>query len=144
MRLRPNETCPIHRSRSCCGRERGSRTTLSRAGVQRIPDPHHSRGYRELRSPAEMRRLLNVKIIKQNRVCAICQEEFTDYNDIVPDHLNPKGMGEHGATSIRITSRQCTTGAIQKRAQRESAPSPLFWRPRDVDTGFRASFLRQL
>ena len=26
-------------------------------------------------------------------ICAICHEEFTDYNDIVPDHKNPKGMG---------------------------------------------------
>ena len=62
-------------------------------GVQRIEDPHHPRGYRELRSPAEMRKLLNRKIVEQNRICAICHEEFTDYNDIVPDHKEPKGMG---------------------------------------------------
>ena len=51
------------------------------------------RGYRELRSPAEMRKLLNRKIVEQDRKCAICDEEFTDYNDVVPDHRNPKGMG---------------------------------------------------
>jgi hypothetical protein len=64
-----------------------------RLGVRRIEDPHHQRGYRELRSPAEMRKLLNRKIIEQDRKCAICHEEFSDYNDIVPDHRDPKGMG---------------------------------------------------
>lgn len=64
-----------------------------RLGVQRIEDPHHPRGYRELRSPAEMRKLLNRKIVEQGGKCAICHEEFTDYNDIVPDHKNPEGMG---------------------------------------------------
>jgi hypothetical protein len=33
------------------------------------------------------------KVAEQNGICAICQEEFTDYNDVVPDHKNPKGMG---------------------------------------------------
>jgi hypothetical protein len=40
-----------------------------------------------------MRKLLNREIRQQARVCAICHEEFTDYNDIVPDDKNPKGMG---------------------------------------------------
>lgn len=94
MRLRRNEYCPIHRSRFCCGREpiRKNRS-LMRLGVQRVEDPHHPRGYRELRSPAEMRKLLNQKIIDQGKKCAICHEEFSDYNDIVPDHRDPKGMG---------------------------------------------------
>ena len=37
--------------------------------------------------------LLNRKIVEQNRMCGICKEAFTSYNDIVPDHRNPKGMG---------------------------------------------------
>jgi hypothetical protein len=86
MRLRANEFCPIHRSTSCCGRELMPRPRLIRLGVQRIEDLHHPRGYRELRSPAEMRNLLNRKIVEQDRKCAICHEEFTDYNDVVPDH----------------------------------------------------------
>jgi hypothetical protein len=65
-----------------------------RLGVQRIEDPHHPRGCRELRSGAEMRKLLNRKIVEQDRRCAICHEEFTDYSDIVPDHKDPKGMAE--------------------------------------------------
>ena len=67
MRLRPNEFCPIHRSTSCCGRELMPRPRLIRLGVQRIEDPHHPRGYRELRSPAEMRKLLNRKIVAAGR-----------------------------------------------------------------------------
>ena len=66
---------------------------LIRLGVQRIEDQHHPRGYRELRSPAEMRKLLKRKIVEQDKKCAICHEEFTDYSDIVPDHRDPKGMG---------------------------------------------------
>jgi hypothetical protein len=31
-----------------------------------------------------MRKLLNRKIVEQDRKCAICHEDFTDYNDIVP------------------------------------------------------------
>jgi hypothetical protein len=31
-----------------------------------------------------MRKLLNRKVVEQDRKCPICHEEFTDYNDIVP------------------------------------------------------------
>ena len=94
MKLRRNQYCPIHRSLSCCGHEpvpkgRGVR----RLGVQRIEDTHHPRGYRELRSKAEMRKLLDRKIVEQNRQCAICQVVFTNYSDIVPDYIDPRGMG---------------------------------------------------
>ncbi len=41
-------------------------------------------GYRELRSAGKMRKLLNRKTVEQDRKCAICHEEFTDYNDVVP------------------------------------------------------------
>jgi hypothetical protein len=71
-----------------------SRLFARRIGVQHVEDPHQPRGYRELRSRAEMRKLLNRKIVEQDRKCAICHEEFTDYNDMVPDHRNPIGMGE--------------------------------------------------
>ena len=93
MRLRRNEYCPIHKSISCCGREQTPYVRRLQPGVRRIEDPHYPRGYRELRSPAEMRKLLNRKIVEQDRKCAICHKEFTDYNDVVPDHRNPKGMG---------------------------------------------------
>jgi hypothetical protein len=83
-RLRANEFCPIHRSVSCCGRETIPKPRQLRLGVQRIEDPHHPRGYRELRSPGEMRKLLNRKIRQQAGICAICHEEFTDYNEHRP------------------------------------------------------------
>jgi hypothetical protein len=94
MRLRRNEYCPVHRSRFCCGRERDlPKPKLVRLGVQRVEDPHHPRGYRELRSPGEMKKLMNRKIAEQGGKCALCHESFTDYSDIVPEHRNPKGMG---------------------------------------------------
>ena len=63
MKLRRNEYCPIHRSLFCCGREHARKERRFQLGVQRIEDSHHPRGYRELRSRAEMRKLLN----RQNR-----------------------------------------------------------------------------
>jgi hypothetical protein len=117
MKLRSNESCPIHRSLVRCGRESIPRVRLVRLGVQRVEDPHHPRGYRELRSPAEMRKLLNQKIVEQNRICAICHEEFTDYNDVVPDHINPKGMGgtwrDDHPDNIQATHSWCN----EKKAQ---------------------------
>ena len=87
MRLRRKEFCPIHRSLFCCGRERAQKERRFRLGVQRIEDPHHPRGYRELRSQAEMRNLLNRKIVEQSGKCAICNESFTDCSEIAPDHI---------------------------------------------------------
>lgn len=87
MRLRANEFCPIHKSISCCGREFIPKRRTIRPGVQRIEDPHHPRGYRELRSPAEMKKLLNRKIVEQNGICGLREESLTDYNDVVPDHM---------------------------------------------------------
>src|SRR5215469_7579189 len=93
MKLRKNEYCPIHHSRWCCGREQRQKEHHLRLGVQRIEDPHHPRGYGELRSSSEMRKLMNRKISEQGGKCAVCREEFFNYSDIVPDHGNPKGMG---------------------------------------------------
>jgi hypothetical protein len=93
MKLRKNEFCPIHRSLFCCGREHSKKVRKLLFGVQRIEDTYHPRGYRELRSPAEMRKLLNLKIVEQGGKCAICDEALTDYSEIVPDHVEPKGMG---------------------------------------------------
>lgn len=94
MKLRRGEYCPIHRSLACCGREPIPKPRVSKQfGVQRIDDPYHPRGHRELRSNAEMRKLMTRKIREQKGICAICEEPFTDYNDIVPDHICPRGMG---------------------------------------------------
>lgn len=94
MRLHRNQLCPIHRSLSCCGREAIPKVKSPRQlGIRRVEDAQHPRGYRELRSNAEMRKLLDRKITTQNSKCALCGAEFTDYGDIVPDHISPRGMG---------------------------------------------------
>ena len=55
---------------------------------------HITRGdIARLHSPAEMRKLLNRKIVEQDRICAICHFEFKDYTDVVADHEDLKGMG---------------------------------------------------
>ena len=72
MKLRRNQLCPIHRSVFCCGREAISKCKRARQmGIRRIDDPLHPRGYREIRSNAEMRKLLDKKIVTQNGECAI-------------------------------------------------------------------------
>ena len=88
-----------------------------RLGIQRIDDPHHPRGYRELRSPAEMRKVLNRKIAEQGGKCVICHQEFTDYSDIVPDHRELKGMGGAWRMTIQTTFKLHTGGATTKRDQ---------------------------
>jgi hypothetical protein len=94
VRLRHNQLCPIHRSVSCCGREAIPKESRQRQlGIRRIDDPRHPRGYRELRSNGEMRKLLERKIVSQNSICGICKEKFTNYGDVVPDHISPRGMG---------------------------------------------------
>lgn len=41
---------------------------------------------RELRFNGEMWKLLNRKIAAQNETCALCNERFADYADVVLDH----------------------------------------------------------
>ena len=109
VKLHRNEYCPIHHSLFCSGREKTPKECRLQLGIQRIDDRDHPRGYRELRSPAEMRKLLNRKIVAQDRKCAICQKEFNDYNDIVPDHGCPDG---HGRRSARRPSRKHPSCAL--------------------------------
>ena len=117
MKLRKNEYCPIHHSRSCCGRKQTHKEHRLRLGVQRIKDLHHPRGYRELRSASEMRKLPNRKIVEQAGKCAICEKEFIEYNDIVPDHKQPKSWEELGEMIILRISKQSIGSAIQERAR---------------------------
>jgi len=123
MKLHRKEICPIHRSLFCCGRECAQKRRGLWARVQRIEDPYHPRGYRELRSPAEMRRLLNRKIVEQDRRCGICRKLFMDYNDIVPDHIEPKGMGsarrDDHPDNIQAAHRRCNLKKGSKRAPRQ-------------------------
>ena len=111
MKLSQRERCPIHKSLFCCGRERVARRLRLVAGVQRIEDAHHPRGYREIRSHAEMKKLLAHKIADQDTKCGICGEPFTDCSDIVPDHIRSKGMGssrrDDHPYNIQAAHRRC-------------------------------------
>jgi len=128
VKLRRNEYCPIHRSLFCCGREQAKRERRFQLGVQRIEDPHHPRGYRELRSSAEIRKLLNRKIVEQDGKCAICRTAFADYNEIVPDHLSPKAWEGPGEMTIPTMSKQSIGGAISKRGREDYVPvKPFDW-----------------
>lgn len=113
MKLRRNEYCPIHRSVLCCSREQVRKVRILRLGVQRIEDPHHPRGYRELRSPAEMRKLLNRKIVEQDKKCAICHEVMGD------NHTSR-------ATTIRIPERVASLSNVTERNFLCPAPFSLY------------------
>jgi hypothetical protein len=66
-----------------------------------------------------MRKLQHKKVVAWNGECSICNVRFTDYSDIVPDHINPLAREEHGETTIRITFRRSTGGAMDRRARAE-------------------------
>jgi hypothetical protein len=119
MKLHKKERCPIHKSFFCCGRDRVAKKRRQVGGVQSIDDPHHPRGYREIRSSAEMKKLLTRKIVEQDMRCGICGEPFTDCNDIVPDHIRSKGMGssrrDDHLDNIQAAHRRCNLEKGSKR-----------------------------
>ena len=119
MKLHRNESCPIHRSLVCCGREPAQRVRTLRLGVQRIEDPHHPRGYREMRSPAEMRKLLNRKIVEQNRISQSASKNSPITTMLSRIIRSRKGWEELGEMITRITSRQRTGGVMKKKDQPE-------------------------
>jgi len=98
MKLKPGQLCPLHRKRNCCRDQTGERKPSWKMkqvapGVRRQEDPYHPRGYRELRSPAALRELVNRKLVEQDGKCCVCGELMEDYRDIVAEHLQPRGMG---------------------------------------------------
>jgi 5-methylcytosine-specific restriction endonuclease McrA len=129
MKLKPKELCPIHHSRLCCGREtvftprkQQGRWEHVRTGVRRIKDrfADHQDGYRYKLSPAEMRKVLNKKILEQDGRCGICAEPMTDYRDVTPDHILPKGMNggrsDDRAENIQACHSRCNSEKGSKRA----------------------------
>lgn len=126
MRLRKGQICPIHRSRKCCGRDdvpaferRSGKWETVRPGWRRIKDETNSRGYRYRLSPAEMRKVLDRKIEDQNQMCGICGFALEDYNDVAPDHKEPKGLGgarrDDHPDNIQAAHSRCN---IEKGSQR--------------------------
>jgi hypothetical protein len=111
VRLRRHQFCPIHRSLYCCGRGEIPKERRQRQlGVRRIDDPQHPRGYRELRSNGEMRKLVDRKIVAQNGICGICKEKFTNYSDVVPDHIMCFKAYLCRAESIMLPLQRTATG----------------------------------
>jgi 5-methylcytosine-specific restriction endonuclease McrA len=120
--LRKNERCPIHSRFDCCGREASKqmpRRHPIKGPVTRIPDEHAARGYREIRSPGEMRKLVHRKVKEQQGKCAECGKDFQDIREAVPDHIEPKGMGgqwrDDHPSNIRATCVPCNNEKGSKR-----------------------------
>lgn len=119
MKLNKSEYCPIHRSRACCGRTVRRLPSGFESGIRRVMDKSNSRGYRELRSPSEMKRLLARKVVEQDGRCGICGRRFKDFRDIVPDHVQPKGMGgarrDDHPDNVQAAHRLCNLNKGSKR-----------------------------
>lgn len=93
MKLSPKELCPIHRSRFCCGRpmtpiKKSGKWIAIGQGVRKHIDTGLIR-----RSPAAMRQLLAKKLAEQNNICPGCKLPFTDFRQVTPDHIEPRGLG---------------------------------------------------
>ena len=117
MKLRRNEYCPIHRSMFCCGRQQTQKQRRLRLGVQRIEDPHHPRGYRELRSPAEMRKLLNRKSSSKTENAQSVTRNLPTAATSYRTTGTRKEWVELGETIILKISKQSIGGATLKRDQ---------------------------
>jgi hypothetical protein len=98
--LRKGEMCPLHKSFYCCGRskprERDTRKrTYLGAGIRRIEDEHHPKGYRELCSPSELRRRKHALMSRGGWFCLYCYKDLRtlEYGQIELCHIEPKGMG---------------------------------------------------
>ena len=139
-RLRRREFCPLHKSYYCSchqvdpaqklvGRslelvdqqantqavenQRFLRAQKRKPAVQRIDDPHHPRGYREVCSAPELRRRKNLLILKAepHPLCHLCGEGFSNYSEIELEHIEPKGMGgawhDDHMDNLALAHRSC-------------------------------------
>lgn len=123
MRLRPKDLCPIHKSRgNCCGRaSRVNSSKDSTVWVTVAPGVRQNKlDGRERRSPSAMRKLLlGRKVQEQKFLCGICGEPFTDVREIVPDHIEPRGIGaarrDDSPHNIQAAHSQCNLEKGSKR-----------------------------
>lgn len=129
MRLSANQRCPIpgHGWKCACRAaspnrpKKYSKWETVRPGVRRIRDEHarHPDGYRYRLSNGEMNKVLVKKVAEQHGDCSICHEPLTDMNDVVPDHMEPRGMGgawrDDRAENIGAVHSKCN---LEKGSQR--------------------------
>jgi hypothetical protein len=85
-------------------------------GVRRIEDPHHPRGYRELRSNGEMRKLLDRKIALQVYALSARKRSPTTATSSPTTSVLAEWEG-HGETITLKTSRRFIGGATRRRDQ---------------------------
>jgi len=99
VKLARNQRCPIHKSYSCVchGEVRASvyksKWITVRPGVRKIKDEHSPTGWRWKLSKAEKQKVILWQLNQNGCTCGICHGPITDMNDVVPDHIQPKGMG---------------------------------------------------
>jgi hypothetical protein len=98
--LRKGEMCPLHKSFYCCGRNQptpkvSKKRVYSGAGVRRIEDEFHPRGYREICSASELRRRKHTLMASGDLTCFYCKEDMRncEYSEIELCHIEPKGLG---------------------------------------------------
>lgn len=147
MKLRRNQLCPLHRSFACCGREPIPKERRAcQMGVRRVDDPQHPRGYREIRSNTEMRKLMDRKIAAQT-ACALSARGSSRITATSFRTTSiPVEWEERGGTTIPTTFRLFTGGATGKRDRAEGEPCFLrifqrnhglcFYSNRNRDGGF--------
>lgn len=103
MRLREKEKCPIHNSRTCCGRERiGDKFPDHLRYPKPVPNlkwKYIAPGVRwfresgrEVCSPAAMK-VRKHQLLRADPTCFACGGKFTDYNEVELSHRISKGMG---------------------------------------------------
>ena len=116
-RLRRRDFCPLHKSYFCeCHgprKEKHPQKKHRELAVERIIDPHHPRGYREVCSEAELRRRKNLLILQADGepICHLCCEGFSRYSEIELEHIEPKGMGgawrDDHMDNLALAHRSC-------------------------------------
>src|ERR1039458_7320919 len=94
MKLKPNQRCPIHGRRDCCGREgvperAPAKRPLYRTigvGIHLYPDGHVERSKGALVAHKNY-------LLRTGHTCAACGQPFDDYCDAELSHRVSKGMG---------------------------------------------------
>ena len=128
--LRPNERCPLHGRRDCCGRSIVPRAVNPvpkwRAigpGVREYPDG------RILKMPAALKRRKDY-LLKVKTPCAACGEQFDDYREVELAHRESKGM-----SGWKRNDADTNTTLLHKGANRAQGSLDLdlylrdYWKP---------------
>lgn len=95
-RLKLGERCPLHHSKTCCGRgelvpikdkREITRKQIGR-GTYQLPDGRIYRNQVALKQVKD-------DFLRAGRSCAACDEPFLDYSDVELAHVGSKGLNGH-------------------------------------------------